>query len=220
MYPLRRDACRRLRDPRPLPSKWEPKGPSEKPASELRSLVQELAEIKDFRRIDAHESELEAIGRTPILRPGLQVHHRGSPTIGPVSMPRLQLGRAIAVDGKRIRGANRNGDSRPRPWWIAASMKRAGRSPSALGIRSMCCTPTRVLESHPRPTSWFDWKIQEEIDLAPCLELPPSASRSHHLGPRRSGDPPATPGLEPRSLGGRSTWSEDAYLWSVLSGRG
>ena len=158
VYPLRRDACRRLRDPRPLPSKWEPKGPSEKPASELRSLVQELAEIKDFRRAQGRkhsvasvltvyllarlanlrgpvaaaeyaqklsQSELEAIGAWKNPQTGRYVPvskstlHRVISAVDPdeieavlrrFSMPRLQLGRAIAVDGKRIRGANRNGD--------------------------------------------------------------------------------------------------------------
>ena len=44
------------------------------------------------------------------------------------SMPRLQLGRAIAVDGKRIRGANRNGDGH---FETATLVEHATRLPMA-----------------------------------------------------------------------------------------
>ena len=159
VYPLRRDARHRLRDPRPLPAAWQPKGPSEKAPSELRSLYRELTEVRDFRRAQGRkhcvatvlavyilarlanlrgpvaaaeyaqklsQPELEAIGAWKNPRTGRYVPvskstlHRVISSVDPdeieavlrrFSMPRLQLGRAIAVDGKRIRGANRNGDS-------------------------------------------------------------------------------------------------------------
>ena len=45
IYPLRRDACRRLRDPAPLPAGWEPKGTAGQAPGEMRSLYEELAGI-------------------------------------------------------------------------------------------------------------------------------------------------------------------------------
>ena len=157
VYPLRRDACRRLRDPGPLPPAWEPKGHAEKPPSELRSLYEELAAIEDFRRPQGRkhtvastlsvyilarlanmrgpvaaaeyasklsQRELEAIGAWKNPKTGRYVPvskstlHRVLSSVDPeqieaalqrFSMPRLELARAIAIDGKRIRGANRNG---------------------------------------------------------------------------------------------------------------
>ena len=157
VYPLQRNARRRLRDPRPLPPAWEPKGHSERAESELRSLYEELARVQDFRRAQGRkhpvasvlavyvlawlanlrgpvaaaeyaskltQRELQAIGawknpktgrRVPVSKSTL---HRVIASVDPAeieavlqrfSMPRLELGRAVAVDGKRIRGANRNG---------------------------------------------------------------------------------------------------------------
>lgn len=173
---LRRDAGPRLRDPRPLPSEWEPKGPSRKGPSELRSLYQELTEVKDFRRgqgrkhsvasvlsvyilarlanlrgpIAAAEyaqllsqRELEAIGAWKNPKTGRYVPvskstlHRVISSVDPeeieavlrrFSRPRLQLGRAIAVDGKRIRGANRNGEDH---FETATLVEHASRLPVA-----------------------------------------------------------------------------------------
>ena len=156
-YPLQRNARRRLRDPRPLPPAWEPKGHSERAPSELRSLYEELARVKDFRRAQGRkhtvasvlavyvlawlanlrgpvaaaeyaskltQRELQAIGAwknpktgrwAPVSKSTL---HRVIASVDPAeieavlqrfSLPRLELGRAVAVDGKRIRGANRNG---------------------------------------------------------------------------------------------------------------
>ena len=176
VYPLRRDAGRRLRDPRPLPAEWQPKGPCEKARSELRSLYQELTEVRDFRRAQGRkhsvatvlavyilarlanlrgpvaaaeyaqklsQPELEAIGAWKNPRTGRYVPvskstlHRVISAVDPeeieavlrrFSMPRLQLGRAIAVDGKRIRGANRNGDGH---FETATLVEHATRLPMA-----------------------------------------------------------------------------------------
>ena len=158
VYPLRRDACRRLRDPGPLPPAWEPKGHAEKPPSELRSLYEELAAIEDFRRPQGRkhtvastlsvyilarlanmrgpvagaeyasklsQRELEAIGAWKNPKTGRYVPvskstlHRVLSSVDPeqieaalqrFSMPRLELARAIAIDGKRIRGAKARTD--------------------------------------------------------------------------------------------------------------
>ena len=157
VYPLQRNARRRLRDPGPLPAAWEPKGHSERAPSELRSLYEELARVKDFRRAQGRkhpvasvlavyvlawlanlrgpvaaaeyaskltQRELQAIGAWKNRKTGRYLPvskstlHRVIASVDPAeieavlqrfSMPRLELGRAVAVDGKRIRGANRNG---------------------------------------------------------------------------------------------------------------
>ena len=158
VYPLRRGARRRLRDPGPLPAAWEPKGHAGTAPSALRSLYEELAAIEDFRRPQGRkhtaaatlavyilarlanmrgpvaaaeyaskldQRELAAVGAWKNPKTGLYVPvskstlHRVIASVDPqqieavlqrFSMPRLKIGRAIAVDGKRIRGANRNGD--------------------------------------------------------------------------------------------------------------
>ena len=158
VYPLRRDACRRLSAPGPLPAAWEPKGHAGRAPSELRSLYEELDGIEDFRRAQGRkhrvactlavyilarlanmrgpvaaaeyasklsQRELEALGAWKNPRTGLYMPvskstlHRVIASVDPeqievalqrFSMPRLKVGRAVALDGKRIRGANRNGE--------------------------------------------------------------------------------------------------------------
>ena len=160
VYPLRRDACARLRDPSPLPAAWEPKGPTAQSPTRLRSLYEELAAIQDFRRAQGRkhtvasvlavyilarlanlrgpvaaaeyaqqlsQSELKAIGAWKSPRTGRYVPvskstlHRVIGSVDPeqieavlrrFAMPRLALGQAIAIDGKRIRGANRHAATR------------------------------------------------------------------------------------------------------------
>ena len=48
IYPLRRDACRRLRDPAPLPTGWEPKGAAGQVPGEMRSLYQRRLRCSHF----------------------------------------------------------------------------------------------------------------------------------------------------------------------------
>lgn len=160
VYPLRRDACERLRDPGPLPADWEPKGPTAQAPTRLRSLYEELDAVQDFRRAQGRkhtvasvlavyilarlanlrgpvaaaeyaqqlsQSELKAIGAWKSPRTGRYVPvskstlHRVIGSVDPeqieavlqrFAMPRLALGQAIAIDGKRIRGANRHADTR------------------------------------------------------------------------------------------------------------
>ena len=51
MFPLRRDACRRLRDRALLPAAWDLKAQqSGRSAQELRSIYQHFAELSDYRR--------------------------------------------------------------------------------------------------------------------------------------------------------------------------
>ena len=158
VYPLQRDACRRLSAPGPLPAAWELKGHAGRAPSELRSLYEELDGIEDFRRAQGRkhrvactlavyilarlanmrgpvaaaeyasklsQRELEALGAWKNPRTGLYMPvskstlHRVIASVDPeqievalqrFSMPRLKVGRAVALDGKRIRGANRNGE--------------------------------------------------------------------------------------------------------------
>ena len=160
VYPLRRDARERLRDPRPLPAAWEPKGPTAQAPTRLRSLYEELAAVEDFRRAQGRkhtvasvlavyilarlanccgpvaaaeyaqqlsQAELRAIGAWKSPRTGRYVPvskstlHRVLGSVDPeqveavlrrYAMPRLALGQAIAIDGKRIRGANRHAATR------------------------------------------------------------------------------------------------------------
>ena len=67
VYPLRRDARHRLRDPRPLPAEWQPKGPSEQAPSELRSLYRELTEVRDFRRAQGRKHSVATVLAVYIL---------------------------------------------------------------------------------------------------------------------------------------------------------
>ena len=176
IYPLRRDACRRLRDPAPLPAGWEPKDAAGQAPGEMRSLYEELAGIPDFRRRQGRkhtvasvlavyilarlanmrgpvaaaeyaqklsQQELEAIGAWKNPKTGLYVPvskstlHRVIASLDPEEVeaalqrfttPRLQLARAIAIDGKRIRGANRNGDGH---FETATLVEHATRMPVA-----------------------------------------------------------------------------------------
>ena len=61
VYPLQRNARRRLRDPGPLPAAWEPKGHSERAPSELRSLYEELARVQDFRRAQGRKHPVASV---------------------------------------------------------------------------------------------------------------------------------------------------------------
>ena len=61
VYPLQRNARRRLRDPGPLPAAWEPKGHSERAPSELRSLYEELARFQDFRRAQGRKHPVASV---------------------------------------------------------------------------------------------------------------------------------------------------------------
>ena len=175
IYPLRRDACRRLRDPAPLPAGWEPKDAAGQAPDEMRSLYQELAGIPDFRRGQGRkhtvasvlavyilarlanmrgpvaaeyaqklsQRELEAIGAWKNPKTGLYVpvskstlhrviasldHEEVEAALQRYTTPRLQLARAIAIDGKRIRGANRNGDGH---FETATLVEHATRMPVA-----------------------------------------------------------------------------------------
>ncbi len=158
---LRRDACRLLADPGPLPETvMPPSGPELAPrgVAAMRSLHDELAAVADFRRAQGRkhtvacvltihvlaelanmkgclataefarslsQEELEAVGAWKSKRTGLfeppskSTIHRVIQSVDPealeqvvgrYSRPRIQLGRALAADGKRIRGANRNGE--------------------------------------------------------------------------------------------------------------
>ena len=118
------------------------------------------------------QKELEAIGAWKNPKTGRYVPvskstlHRVISSVDPeeieavlrrFSTPRLQLGRAIAVDGKRIRGANRNGDGH---FETATLVEHASRTPVATlsfndnGERDRRRPrPARKLQLHPRPES-------------------------------------------------------------------
>ena len=159
VFPLRRDACRRLRDRALLPSAWELKAPqSGRSAQELRSIYQHFAELSDYRRAQGRKHSIASVlcvillarlanrhGPVAAARYAKRMTQKELEQIGawknkatgryePVSkstahrvlqntdpswiedalqrwaQPRLQVGRAIAIDGKRIRGANRTGE--------------------------------------------------------------------------------------------------------------
>ena len=160
VHPLQRNARKRLRDPGPLPAAWEPMGPTARAPTQLRSLYEELAAVKDFRCAQGRkhtvasvlavyilarlanirgpvaaaeyaqqlsQAELRAVGAWKSPRTGRHVPvskctlHRVTASADPeqieavlrrFTMPRLELGQAIAIDGKRIRGANRHADTR------------------------------------------------------------------------------------------------------------
>ena len=156
VFPLRRDACRRLRDRALLPAAWELKAQqSGRSAQELRSIYQHFAELSDYRRAQGRKHSIASVlcvillarlanrhGPVAAARYAKRMTQKELEQIGawknkatgryePVSkstvhrvlqntdpswiedalqrwaQPRLQVGRAIAIDGKRIRGANR-----------------------------------------------------------------------------------------------------------------
>ncbi len=159
VVPLRRDACRRLRDRAPLPAAWELRATqSGRPARELRSMYQHFAALSDFRRAQGRKHGIASVlcvillarlanrhGAVAAARYAKAMTQKDLAQIGawknpdtgryePVSkstvhrvlqntdpawieealrrwaQPRLRVGHAIAVDGKRIRGANRTGE--------------------------------------------------------------------------------------------------------------
>ncbi len=198
VFPLRRDACRRLRDRSPLPVAWELRAPqSDLSAQELRSIYQHFAALSDFRRAQgrkhriasvlcvillarlanrhgavaaAHyaktmtQKELEQHGRTGA--PASRSPNRPctgccrTPTRDGSRMlcgaqPRLEVGNAIAVDGKRIRGANRTGEDHYETVSLARD-RYAGFDPQ-LSRRGDRCRPRRARDgtgcrpsAHPR----------------------------------------------------------------------
>lgn len=158
--PLRRDARRLLCQGGELPSRWQKKGKvSEHSLPELRSLHEDLSEMRDFRRAQGRkhslacafstlilaqlsrfygpvaaaqfganlsQSELEAIGSwrnpktgryEPVSKSTLHrvIQHTDPEQLEEVlaryTRSRIKQLPALATDGKRIRGANRNGDS-------------------------------------------------------------------------------------------------------------
>lgn len=158
--PLRHDARRLLCQGGKLPSRWQKKGKvSEHSLPELRSLHEDLSEMRDFRRAKGRkhslacafstlilaqlsrfygpvaaaqfaanlsQSELEAIGGwrnpktsryEPVSKSTLHrvIQHTDPEQLEDVlvryTRSRIKQLPALAADGKRIRGANRNGDS-------------------------------------------------------------------------------------------------------------
>ncbi len=159
VVPLRRDACRRLRDRAPLPAAWELRATqSGRSARELRSMYQHFAALSDFRRAQGRTHGIASVlcvivlarlanrhGAVAAARYAKAMTQKDLAQIGawknpdtgryePVSkstvhrvlqntdptwieealrrwaQPRLRVGHAIAVDGKRIRGAHRTGE--------------------------------------------------------------------------------------------------------------
>ncbi len=152
VFPLRRDACRRLRDRSPLPAAWELRATlSGRSARELRSIYQHFAALSDFRRAQGRKHPVASVlcvillarlanrhGAVAAARYAKAMTQKELAQIGawknrdtgryePVSkstvhrvlqntdpgwiedalqpwvQPRLQVGNAIAVDGKRGR---------------------------------------------------------------------------------------------------------------------
>ena len=161
VFPLRRDARRRMREPCDLADGLQPSPMgrmSALPSGCLRSLYDELLRVPDFRRAQGrkhtiasvlaifiaarlagitsgigaaqyaralNQTELQALGAWRNKKtgrfepPSKSVLYRVLEMADPAeieavlkrfSAPRLSIGAAIASDGKRIRGANRNGE--------------------------------------------------------------------------------------------------------------
>ena len=161
VFPLRRDARRRMREPCDLADGLQPSPMgrmSALPSGCLRSLYDELLRVPDFRRAQGrkhtiasvlaifiaarlagitsgigaaqyaralNQTELKALGAWRNKKtgrfepPSKSVLYRVLEMADPAeieavlkrfSAPRLSIGAAIASDGKRIRGANRNGE--------------------------------------------------------------------------------------------------------------
>ena len=161
VFPLRRDARRRMREPCDLADGLQPSPMgrmSALPSGCLRSLYDELLRVPDFRRAQGrkhtiasvlaifiaarlagitsgigaaqyaralNQTELKALGAWRNKKTGrfeppsksvlYRVLEMTDPTeieavLKRFSAPRLSIGAAIASDGKRIRGANRNGE--------------------------------------------------------------------------------------------------------------
>ena len=56
-----------MRDPRPLPAAWEPKGPTAQAPTRLRSLYEELAAVRDFRRAQGRKHTVASVLAVYIL---------------------------------------------------------------------------------------------------------------------------------------------------------
>ncbi len=159
VWPLRRDAQRRLRDPAPLPDAFAPNpggAVSSGRLPELRSLYDELMAIPDFRRAQGRKHTIASVLAVYLLArlagirggraaaqyaqslsqkeltllgawqnrkteryepPSKSVIYRVLEQTDPAVLeailqrhaaPRIQLGLALATDGKRIREASRN----------------------------------------------------------------------------------------------------------------